>query len=81
VALARTFLKRAPLVLLDEPTAHLDATSEAGIIEVIRRVARGATTILASHSPALLAACDRVISLDRSTTAVAPDRRAMRSAA
>jgi ATP-binding cassette, subfamily C, bacterial CydD len=65
VALARTFLKGAPLLLLDEPTAHLDAVSEAAIIEVIRRLARPATTVVASHSPALLAACDRVITLDR----------------
>jgi ATP-binding cassette subfamily C protein CydD len=77
VALARTFLKRAPLLLLDEPTAHLDAASEAGIIEVIRRVARDATTILASHSPALLAACDRVITLDRGRLVGAPSRAAM----
>jgi ATP-binding cassette subfamily C protein CydD len=77
VALARTFLKRAPLLLLDEPTAHLDAASEAGIIEVIRRVARDATTVLASHSPALLAACDRVITLDRGRLVGAPSRAAM----
>jgi ATP-binding cassette subfamily C protein CydD len=77
VALARTFLKRAPLLLLDEPTAHLDAASEAGIIEVIRRVARDATTVLASHSPALLAACDRVITLDRGRLVGAPGRAAM----
>jgi ATP-binding cassette subfamily C protein CydD len=69
VALARTFLKRAPLLLLDEPTAHLDAAGEAGIIAVIHRIAQDATTILASHSPALLAACDRVIALDRATAA------------
>ena len=65
VALARTFLARTPLLLLDEPTAHLDAASEAEIVEVIRRLARSATTILASHSPALLACCDRVITLER----------------
>ncbi len=65
VALARTFLKRAPLLLLDEPTAHLDAGSEAGIVAVIRRLARSGTTVVATHSPALLAACDRVIALDR----------------
>jgi ATP-binding cassette subfamily C protein CydCD len=53
------------LLLFDEPTAHLDAGSEAGIVDVIRRLARSATTVVASHSPALLAACDRVITLDR----------------
>jgi ATP-binding cassette subfamily C protein CydD len=81
VALARTFLKRAPLLLLDEPTAHLDAASEAGIIEVIRRLARDATTILASHSPALLAACDRVITLDRGQLVDAPRRAVLESVA
>jgi len=65
VALARTFLARAPLVLLDEPTAHLDAASESAITEIIATLSRSATTILASHSPALLAICDRVITLDR----------------
>jgi ATP-binding cassette subfamily C protein CydD len=72
VALARTFLKRAPLLLLDEPTAHLDAGSESGIVDVIRRLARNATTVVASHSPALLAACDRVIALDRGRLIEAP---------
>jgi ATP-binding cassette subfamily C protein CydD len=65
VALARTFLRRGRLLLLDEPTAHLDAVSETDIIEVIRHLATSATTIIASHSPAVLAACDRVIELDR----------------
>jgi ATP-binding cassette subfamily C protein CydD len=65
VGLARTFLKRAPLLLLDEPTAHLDAASENAVIEVIRELAQDATTLLATHSPALLALCDRVIELDR----------------
>jgi len=65
VGLARTFLKRAPLLLLDEPTAHLDAASENTVIEVISELAENATTLLATHSPALLALCDRVIELDR----------------
>jgi ATP-binding cassette subfamily C protein CydD len=72
VALARTFLKRAPLLLFDEPTAHLDAGSESEVIKVLRRLARTATTVVASHSPALLAACDRVITLDRGRLIHAP---------
>jgi ATP-binding cassette, subfamily C, bacterial CydD len=72
VALARTFLKGAPLLLFDEPTAHLDAASETGIIDVIRKVTRSATTVVASHSPALLAACDRVITLERGRLIDAP---------
>ncbi len=65
VALARTFFKRARLLLLDEPTAHLDAASEFEIVAVIRKLARCATTVVATHSPALLTACDRVVELER----------------
>jgi ABC-type transport system involved in cytochrome bd biosynthesis fused ATPase/permease subunit len=81
VALARTFLKGAPLLLFDEPTAHLDAASEAGIIDVVRRLARHATTVVASHSPALLAACDRVITLDRGRLIDVPVRAGVGEAA
>jgi ATP-binding cassette subfamily C protein CydD len=81
VALARTFLKGAPLLLFDEPTAHLDAASEAGIVEVIRHLARSATTVVASHSPALLAACDRVITLDRGRLVSPPSPVAVGEAA
>jgi ATP-binding cassette subfamily C protein CydD len=81
VALARTFLKRAPLLLLDEPTAHLDTASEAAIVAVIRRLARSGTTVVATHSPALLAACDRVIALDRGRLAAPPPPVAARQAA
>jgi ABC-type transport system involved in cytochrome bd biosynthesis fused ATPase/permease subunit len=81
VALARTFLTRARLLLLDEPTAHLDAASESSIIEVVRRLARSATTVVASHSPALLAACDRVITLDRGELMGAPSASAIVEAA
>ena len=59
------FSSAPSLVLMDEPTAHLDAASESEIVEVIRQVARHATTIVATHSPALLAACDRVVELER----------------
>jgi ATP-binding cassette, subfamily C, bacterial CydD len=65
IALARTFYRSSPLLLLDEPTAHLDSTTEATIIDVIASLARSGTTILATHSPALLAICDRVLVLDR----------------
>jgi ATP-binding cassette subfamily C protein CydD len=65
LALARTLLTGTRLMLLDEPTAHLDALTESRILRVIRRAARGATTVIASHSPAVLAVCDRVMTLDR----------------
>jgi ATP-binding cassette subfamily C protein CydD len=65
VALARTFLKSAPLLLLDEPTAHLDAESELAVVEIVAELARDATVLVATHSPAMLDICDRVFSLDR----------------
>jgi ATP-binding cassette subfamily C protein CydD len=52
VAIARAFLKNAPLLLLDEPTAHLDPTTEAEVLESLRRLSLGRTVILASHSAA-----------------------------
>jgi ABC-type transport system involved in cytochrome bd biosynthesis fused ATPase/permease subunit len=65
LALARTLLTDTRLMLLDEPTAHLDALTESRIVRVICRAARGATTVIASHSPSVLAVCDRVLTLDR----------------
>jgi ATP-binding cassette subfamily C protein CydD len=74
IALARIFLRRASLVLLDEPTAHLDLDSEAAIIDVIVSLTSSATIVIASHSPAVLAACDRVIALDRGELVERDDR-------
>jgi ATP-binding cassette subfamily C protein CydD len=64
VALARAFLRDAPLVLLDEPTARLDAASEAAILAATRRLLDGRTAVLVAHRPALLAGADRVIRID-----------------
>ncbi len=50
LAIARAFLKDAPLLLLDEPTAHLDPATERDILASIRRLGIGRTVILASHS-------------------------------
>ena len=63
VALARAFLRDAPLLLLDEPTANLDGQTEQGVVETIRRLARGRTVVLVAHRPALIAMADRVLSL------------------
>jgi ATP-binding cassette subfamily C protein CydD len=65
IGLARALLKGAPLLLLDEPTAHLDSAAEAALIETIRRACAGRTTIIATHSAALVAIADHVIDLGR----------------
>lgn len=61
IAVARAYLKDAPVVLLDEPTARLDLHSEAALVESATAVLSGRTAIVVAHRPALLAAADRVI--------------------
>jgi ABC-type multidrug transport system fused ATPase/permease subunit len=61
IALARVFLRDAPLVLLDEPTSGLDTESEAAVIEAVRHLASGRTVVLVAHRPALAAFADRVV--------------------
>jgi ATP-binding cassette subfamily C protein CydD/ATP-binding cassette subfamily C protein CydCD len=63
IALARAFLRDAPLILLDEPTANLDAETERGILDAIRRLAVGRTVVLAAHRPALIGVADRQVTL------------------
>ncbi|WP_454884189.1 thiol reductant ABC exporter subunit CydD [Sphingomonas oryzagri] len=63
IALARALLSQSSLLLLDEPTAHLDRESEADLIATIARQRRGRTVLIATHSPALAAIADRVVEL------------------
>ncbi|MFY1634180.1 thiol reductant ABC exporter subunit CydD [Solwaraspora sp. WMMB335] len=64
VALARAFLRNSPVVLLDEPTARLDATSEAAVLAAARHLVTGRTALIVAHRPALLDGADRIIRLD-----------------
>ena len=52
VAVARAFLKNAPLLLLDEPTAYLDPATEAEVLDGLRRLTIGRTVVMATHSTA-----------------------------
>jgi ABC-type multidrug transport system fused ATPase/permease subunit len=64
VALARALLPAAPLLLLDEPTAGLDAQREAVVVGTFRRLAAaGRAVLVVSHRPAVIAAADEVIDI------------------
>jgi ATP-binding cassette subfamily C protein CydD len=63
IGLARAWLKAAPLLLLDEPSADLDAQAEADLIARLPLLFKGRTVILSSHSPRLCALADQVVAL------------------
>jgi ATP-binding cassette subfamily C protein CydD len=63
VAIARAFLRDRPLLLLDEPTAHLDPATEAEVLDSLARLAAGRTVIMATHSRAAMRFGGRVIEL------------------
>jgi ATP-binding cassette subfamily C protein CydCD len=64
VAVARALLTERPVLLLDEPTAGLDAATEERVLASVRELARnGRLVLMVAHRPAVLAAADRVVTL------------------
>jgi ATP-binding cassette subfamily B protein len=65
LALARAFLKDAPILVLDEPTSSVDSNTEAMIVEALERLMHERTTVLISHRESTLRLCDVRIELAR----------------
>lgn len=63
LALARAFLKEAPVLLLDEPTEGLDAATERQVVARLAARSRGKTLLVITHRPACLALAERVVRL------------------
>ena len=63
LAIARAFLKDAPVLVLDEPTSAVDTTTEAAIIQALENLMKGRTTFMIAHRMSTLENCDRVLIL------------------
>jgi ATP-binding cassette subfamily C protein CydD len=74
IALARAFLRDAPLLLLDEPTAHLDAVSAGQLETTIRTLLADRTVIQVTHSPTQVGDTGRVFTLEAGRLRQAPQR-------
>src|SRR5438128_2328189 len=64
IGIARAFLKNAPILLLDEPTSALDPATESAIMETIKELMRGRTTLIATHRLATIHGLDQIIVLE-----------------
>ena len=64
VALARALARHMKLIVMDEPTAHLDGEAASRFIAALKRASEGRTVIIATHDPALRAIADRVIDIE-----------------
>jgi ABC-type multidrug transport system fused ATPase/permease subunit len=65
IAIARAFLKDAPVLILDEPTASLDSRTEGAILQALDKLMAGRTTFLIAHRLSTLRGVDRVLVIDQ----------------
>jgi ATP-binding cassette, subfamily B, bacterial len=89
IALARAFLKDAPILILDEPTSSVDIKTEAAIMTAMEQLMRGRTTFMIAHRLSTLDLCDvrvdiehgRIMSISNQTISVPPKPKRAKAAA
>ena len=64
IAIARAFLKSAPILILDEPTSALDAETEQSILSALQRLMQGRTTFVIAHRLSTIRRATRIVVLD-----------------
>jgi ATP-binding cassette subfamily B protein len=64
IAVARAFLRDAPILILDEPTSSIDSKTEAVILDALDKLMEGRTTILIAHRLSTLRSVDKIIVLN-----------------
>jgi ABC-type multidrug transport system fused ATPase/permease subunit len=69
LAIARSILRDVPIVILDEPTAGLDAISEKRVMDALERLTTDKTTLIVTHQLSTIANADHIVVLDKGKVA------------
>jgi subfamily B ATP-binding cassette protein MsbA len=77
IAIARAFLKNAPILLLDEPTSALDTESEAQVQAALARLMAGRTTLIIAHRLSTIRGADRIYVLENGQVAEMGDHQSL----
>jgi len=77
IAIARAFLRNAPVLLLDEATSSLDAESELAVREAVKRLSSDRTTLIVAHRLSTVKQADRIIVLENGKLAATGDHNSL----
>ena len=65
ISIARAFLKNAPILILDEPTAFIDPKTEGRVLEALNTLRLGRTTFMISHRPGTISEADKILVIEQ----------------